>query len=367
MKIECVKNKLLEAVQRVEKFTGKNPTLPILSSISFETNNSQITLKATNLDVGIELNLPAKVFTPGGFAVSGSVLLHFLSNLPQGEKITIETVDSNIVISTEKTKTVIKAQENDEFPIIPKIAGGFSAEILPEDFVNGLRSVWYSAATTNMKPELSSVYIYQDGGDSLVFVSTDSFRLAEKKVRIKGMGSFESILIPFKNVTEVIRVLEGVKDKMELLVSSNQVAFSWDGVYVVSRIIEGTFPDYKQIIPKEAKTEAIVLKQDFLQILKLSNVFSDAFNQVSMRAIPGEKLFEIITRNNDIGESHSTLDAVLKGEDLTISFNYKYILDSFQSISADSINLLFHGLGKPLVVKGVSDPSFMYLVMPMNK
>ena len=140
-----------------------------------------------------------------------------------------------------------------------------------------------------------------------------------------------------------------------------------DGVYLVSRVIDGSFPDYKQIIPKEYKTEVVLLKQDLLSALKLGNVFSDTFNQIILRVVPGEKLFEITTKNTTVGENHNVLETVLKGEDITISFNYKYIIDCFQSIKSDSLALSFSGLGKPLLVKGVSDRSFLYIVMPMNK
>lgn len=367
MKIECIKEKLLESIQKVEKITGKNLTLPILSCISFEAKNSQLTLKATNLDIGIEIVMPVKVISEGSAAIPGNTLLQFLSNIPQSEKITIETLEGNTVITTEHTNTIIKGLLSEDFPIIPKVTEGTSIEIKPEEFVSGLKSVWYSSAVTSMKPELSSVYIYHDGDESLVFVATDSFRLAEKKIKTKKMKDFGNVLIPFKNVTEIIRIFDGVKDVVELVLGSNQIAFTWNGVYVVSRIIDGTFPDYKQIIPKESKTEVIVLKQDFIQSLKLANIFSDAFNQVTMRIVPGEKLFEITTRNNDLGENHNNLDSVLKGEDITISFNYKYIVDCFQSISSDSLALYFQGLGRPLIVRGVSDSQFMYLVMPMNK
>ncbi len=367
MKIECIKEKLLEAVQKTEKVTGKNLTLPILSCISFEAKDSKLTLKATNLDIGIEISIPVKVIEPGTVAIPGSLLLQFLSNIPRSEKVLIEVVESNIILKTEHTNTTIKSQNNDDFPIIPKIVDGSSVEIKPEEFIAGLRSVWYSAAITSMKPELSSVYIYHDGEESLVFVATDSFRLAEKKVRIKGLKSFGSILIPFKNVSEIIRTLDGVKNTVEVVVNSNQIALSWDGVYLVSRIIDGNFPDYKQIIPKDPKTEITLLKQDFIQSLKLANVFSDTFNQVIMKMVPGEKLFEITTKNNDLGENHNNLEVIIKGEDLTISFNYKYIVDCFQSIPADSITLAFQGLGRPLIIRGVSDQTFMYLVMPMNK
>lgn len=367
MKIESTKEKLLEVIQKVEKVTGKNLTLPILSCIAFEAVKGKVIVKATNLDMGIECILPAKIIEEGSVAIPGQVLLQFLLNLSQSEKVKLELVDTTVSVLTENTSTTIKTQSYEDFPIIPKIDDGKTIILNPKELVIGLKSVWYSSAVTSMKPELSSVYIYADKDDMLVFVATDSFRLAEKKVKTKKGKDFGSLLIPFKNIPEIIRILEGVSDDISVSINQNQISFSWDGVYVISRIINGTFPDYNQIIPKESSTEVVLLKQDLIQSLKLANVFSDTFHQITLRIVPGEKQFEIITKNNDVGENHNTLDAVLKGEDITISFNYKYIVDCFQSLATDSVSLQFHGLGRPLVVRGVSDSSFMYLVMPMNK
>jgi DNA polymerase III subunit beta len=367
MKIECVKDKLLDAVIKAEKITGKNLTLPILSSISLEANGSVVKIKSTNLDLGLEIDVPVKVVEEGNVAVSGAVLVNFLSNLSGESKITIESTENEIFLHTSKTSTKIKAQNYNDFPIIPHLSGGKNLSIGPQDFIRGLRSVSYSAAVSSMKPELSSVYVYYDGEESLVFVATDSFRLAEKKIKAKKGKEIGSILIPFKNIAEIIRVLEAAKSDVSVTLSSNQLSFEWEGYYLVSRIIDGTFPDYKQIVPKEFKTSITLLKQDLLSSLRLANVFSDNFNQVIMKIIPGEKLFELTTKNSDIGENHNTLDAVLEGEDLTVSFNYKYIMDCFQSIESDSVVLSFTGLGKPVAIRGVGDKTFLYIVMPMNK
>ncbi len=367
MKIECVKEKFLEAVQKVEKVTGKNVTLPILSCIHIEATNSQVILRATNLDIGIEISLPVKVIEPGSVALSGNILSQFLLNLPKSEKCTLETEEGVVLVSTEHTTAKIKTQNTEDFPLIPKTSDGVSVNIEAQNFIKGLRSVWYSAAVTSMKPEISSVYVYYDNQDSLFFVATDSFRLAEKQIKIKKIKEFSPILIPFKNVTEIIRALEDVSSSIEIVIGQNQIAFLWEGAYMVSRIVDASFPDYKQLISKEEKTEATVLKQDFSQALKLAHVFSDSFNQVTIKIVPGDKVFEIITRNNDVGENKNSIDAVLKGEDVTMSFNHKYITDCLQSIAVDSLTLSFNGQGRPLVIRGVSDTSFTYIVMPMNK
>lgn len=164
-----------------------------------------------------------------------------------------------------------------------------------------------------------------------------------------------------------MRVLENINDEVEVSLDKNQISFSYKGIFLISRVIDGVFPDYKQIIPKSSSTEVTVLKQDLVNALKLSNIFSDKFNQVNIKINPNSKLCEIRTKNNDVGENVSSLDAAITGEALEINFNYKYIIDSFQSIDSDSVTLSFSGLNKPLIINPVSDPSFRYLVMPMNR
>ena len=149
--------------------------------------------------------------------------------------------------------------------------------------------------------------------------------------------------------------------------SSSTVSFSSDNIYLTSRVIDGVFPDYRQIVPKKSETEAIVLRQDLLNALKLSNIFSDKFNQVNLKIAPPEKVFELSSANNDVGENKTFLDAALTGENVELGFNYKYFLDCFQSIVADSVSIKLSGSGSPILISPVSDPSFIYLIMPMNR
>lgn len=366
MKIECLKDKLSQAVQKAEKITGKNLTLPVLSCILLDAQKNNLVIRATNLDLGIELTLPVKTETQGIVAVPGGVLSHYINSLYGEKSVKLELSDSNLIVSTAGNLTTIKAQNHEDFPTIPKIEDGKSFTVGAEEFLRGLRSVWYSSATSSMKPELSSVFIYPDE-ENLVFVATDSFRLAEKKIKVKKGKDFSQILIPFKNIPEIIRIFEDVKDEIVVHLNKNQISLQYDGIYLTSRVVDGAFPDYKQILPKEFKTEAVVLKQDFINSLKLANIFSDSFHQVNMKVDPLKKIFEIKTRNADVGENINKLDAALSGEPIDIHFNYKYIVDCFQSIDSDSVSLQWNAPNRPMVMQGVSDRSFTYLVMPMNK
>lgn len=365
MNIECVKDKLIKDLSKAEKITGKNITLPILNCVLLEAEDSTLTIKSTNLDLGIEIKVPVKVNKPGKVAVPGSILTNFISNL-NDKNVNIETVDNILNISSKHSNSQIKTYSIEDFPNIPKVSDENFFTINTNDFIKGLKSVMYNASISSIRPVLSSVLIYSEE-EKLFFVATDSFRLSEKTIKIKKHIDIEPILIPFKNIPEIIRSLEDIKGDITVFVNENQLAFVYEGMYLISRIIDGNFPDYKQIIPKEIKTEVTVLKQDLVNSLKISNIFSDKFSQVVFDISPNNKIFNISTKNLDIGQNINSIDAVIKGNDLSISFNYKYIIDCFQSIDSDSVILQFSDTNKPMIIKGISDNSFLYLVMPMNK
>jgi DNA polymerase III subunit beta len=365
MKIECIKEKLSQAIGKAERVTGKNLTLPVLSCVLIEAYKGTLTIKATNLDLGVEITLPVKIEKEGMVAVPGGILNAFLQSIYNDKNITLELKEGNLHVSTTHTSTVIKSLPHDDFPSIPRIDDGKKVTIAARDFLRGLKSVWYSAAIGSFKPELSSVYIYPES-ENIIFVATDSFRLAEKRIVTKKLHDVPALLIPFKNIPEIMRTLEEF-DSVELHLSKNQIAFSGVNTYLTSRIIDGSFPDYRQIIPKEHTTEVVVLKQDLINTLKIAHIFSDKFNKVTINVDPKAKKCEISTKNNDIGENNNTLDATIKGDPVTMSFNYKYLTDCFQSLEGDSVSLEFSNNTRPVVIKSIGDNSFTYIAMPMNK
>jgi len=365
MKLECKIEEIKNKISQVERITGKNLTLPILNSILLIASGKSLKLRSTNLNLGIEVEIPAKIEKEGLVAISGSVLGGVFSNVFQNENINLESIDGNLLIKTKKSKIKLKGQPCDDFPTIPRVTGT-SFEIESKKLIDGIKSVYYSSSVSDIKPEISSVFIYTNE-DNLVFVSTDSFRLAEKKIKVKGIPEISGILIPFKNIAEILRVFGESSGVIKVCFNKNQISFSSDNVYLTSRIIDGVFPDYRQIIPKTSKTNAVVLKQDLLNALKISNIFSDKFNQVNLNISSKEKVFELSSANNDIGENKTYLDAAITGENIELGFNYKYFLDCFQSIATDSISIKASGSGSPLVVSPVSDSSFIYLIMPMNR
>jgi len=367
MKIETVYNKIKLSISIAERIAKKNSSTPILGYIFLETlNNNSLLIKSTDLNLGFETIIPAKILEEGSCVVPAGVISSFLLNTQDSNKtILIEASVGVVKINTGSVASSIKTISQDDFPIIPKSKTKNTFSIQGSDFIKGLKSVWYSSSVSSVKPELSSVYISCDG-ESIVFAATDSFRLAEKKIPIKKTKDFGSILIPLSSIPEIIKVLENT-NQTEVNLDKNQISFSFENIYIVSRIIDGVFPDYKQIIPKSFSTEIVCLKQDMINALKLSHVFSDKFNQINITTDPTEKKFELSTKNSDIGENKVLVDAAITGEKISINFNQKYIHDCFQSIEGDSVSLHFGGINKPLLITPNSDRSFKYLVMPMNR
>lgn len=367
MKLHCIKKDIEEAVDITARIISHNATLPVLRCVVFDAHETTLTLRATNLELSIEKTISAQVTTSGKVAIPAQTLLATLKTSPQQTKVSFEVIDNTVVLEIGGSKTTIKTIPLEDFPTIPKPETKTTYHIPQSTLITGVRSVLYSASTSLIKPELASVYMYHEDG-SMVFVATDSFRLGEKKIPLKTDEDIPTTIMPVRNTTELIRILETQNEgDIEVFIDENQYSIQKEGLYVTSRIIDGSFPDYKSILPKETTTEVVVLKNDLLQTLKKAQIFSDKFGQINLHMYPEKKTFTISSQNSDIGEIFDSLDAVVTGQDLDISFNYKYLIDVFQSITTDSISLKFAGIGRPLIIKGVGDKNFTYLVMPMNR
>ncbi len=366
MKIECNKNKLLKAISKADKVVSKSASLPVLSCLVFEAKDGKLDIKATNLEIGLRISVTAKILKEGEVAIPSNILVSYINSLGLDEDLLIELKENVIFISGSKSETKINTLPVTDFPTIPSTSSDHACKISSKELVDGLKAVWYAASVTSMKPELSSVYIYPNQ-TGLIFVATDSFRLAEKKIRIKT-DNFESMLIPQRNINEIIRVFDDYDSDIKINFEEDKASFSIDeSIYLVSRVIDGNFPDYEQIIPKENTTEVTVLKNDLQNTLKTSNLFSNNFNQVNFNIDSVNGAFEVLSKNAEKGESRNNISNTIRGESLDINFNQKYINDSFSSISSESILMSFNGSGKPMVIKGINDESFRYLVMPLNK
>lgn len=365
MKFECNPEKLKEILTLVEKMTSKNPTLPVLKTVYLHAGQKKLLLRATNLSVGIECEIPAVVTTEGDTTIDGSVLLQICANSTNTKTLSFEKKGEVIHTQTGRNSSILTCFQTEEFPTLPIIEG--------EEFViqkkllqEGIRSVFFAVATTEIKPEIASVYIYSEN-ETLYFVGTDSFRLAEKKYTQKGIADMGKILIPYKNIGDVLRTLDMMPEQVSIQFTRSQLSIHGGGMYFTTRLIDGGFPTYQMIIPKESKTTVVVLRQDLLQTLRLSSVFTDVFSHITMSISPKEKEVSFSSKNTTVGSTNTTIEAVITGEEITVVFNLKYFLDVFQTLSGDSVSLSFTEPHKPICIQGVGDKNFLYLLMPTNK
>lgn len=365
MRVECVKLNLKDALLTAERFTGKQLSLPVLRYVLFIATEKVLKLRATNLDIGIEIEIPARIEKEGVIAIPADILGSFLSNLPNEKNIIIEQIGEHLTITGSSYSTLIKGFGYEDFPTIPFVSKGISFDIDVKTLISGFKATQFAVAVSDIKPEFSSVYCYSNE-QGMVMVATDSSRLSEKIIPIKNINEQFSILIPGKNVNELIRALENTQGKVLITTTKNQISFKTEQLHITSRLIDGVFPDYKQIIPKTQNTEVVVLRQDFIDRLKLTTVFSGKLQQIRLKIYPQDKIFEIESRNDDIGETSQQIEGTLKGDPVEFLLNQRFIIDVLTYLSTDSVVLYANGNNKPLIIKGVSDHSFTYLVMPMK-
>ncbi len=364
MHVTITRELFLDRLELVGKVSTKHVTLPVLQCVLLEVVDSSLTIKATNLEIGIESKIQVTVTEPGTIAVPASTLTQTIQYMSQKE-VTLRVEDGVLVVEGAGSETTIKSIPYEEFPTIPKIAG--TGQIINRSlFALGIKTVSFAASLSSIKPELGSVYVYQKKEHSMTFVATDSFRLMEKTVPQKGVIMDNAILIPQKNALEIARVCDVRDGDPEFRVNENQCSLSFpDGVYLTSRLTSGSFPDYNQIIPKEYSSHSTLLKNDLAHAFKKTNIFLNKFLQVTLHVT--QQSLTISANSGEIGTTTESVKATTEGDDLTLSFNQRYLQEPLQHLVDDSMVMHFAGIGRPLVITGVTDQSLRYLVMPMNK
>lgn len=349
----------------LDRVSTKHSTLPVLACVHITVAGDTAQLHTTNLEVGVEVSLTGSDGEDGAVAVLSHTLLQTIELIKE-KTVTLHVEGDMLSVGVgEKNQTTIKTIADDEFPKIPELSSG-GVRISRELFALGVKTVAFAASQSSIKPELGSVYCYQKKEQTLTFVATDSFRLMEKTVPQKGVVLDEGVMFPHKNALEIVRIFDMEEGDPEMIVSENQCAFRFDdGLYVTTRLTTGSFPDYEQIIPKEYVTNATVLRDDLQHVFKKTSIFLNKFLQVKLH-ISGNTI-ACSAESGEVGMATESVSAEVTGDDLTLSFNQRYIESALTHFGDDSVVLKFAGVGRPMVMVGTGDVSVRYLVMPMNK
>lgn len=362
MKVTVNQKNLRRALGLVEKIVSKNPSLPILNNVLLKTDNGRLRISSTNLEVGINCMIGAKIDEVGEIAVPARVSSDFINNVSD-DKVSLHTKNNVLFINSEKYKTQILGFDSKDFPIIPKLKNGSVVAIPSKILRNMLYSVADAIAISETRPELAGVYV-DFGSGKITFAATDSFRLSEICLDAKNNNQ-HSVIVPRSTVMELIRITSDVDGDVEVKIGDSQISFYNNDFELVSRLIDGSYPDYKKVIPGKFLSRALVQKSDLEKDIRLAGLFSSNISDVKLVCSKDSILLK--SKNSDKGEIETTVPAVLKNEPFDISVNYHYLLDGLKIMDSEKVVLEFTGNGNPLIIKPHDDKKELtYLIMPLR-
>ena len=369
MKVIVIKNNLKEGLSAIGRIAGSNPQLPILKNVLLETLENKIVLTATNLEIAIKFIISGKIIENGSIAAPVGILSNIISNI-QSERLNIETRKDILDVKTDNYQASINSSLSDEFPLIPKIKNQEDYIELESSLLkDALEQVSLASQFSELRPELNSIFI-EYSVDNLKLVSTDSFRLAEKIISKTQFSSTNeesfSFLLPIQSANELTRIL-GDEGKVRMYRDESQVLFRGEQWELFSRMMEGNFPDYKQIVPKKYSAEILISKEEFMNSLKLSGIFSANSNEIKLKVLENKKTVEISSSDQSLGENNYILPAKIEGTAKEIFFNWKYLSDGLKAVNSEEIFFGMNDDNKPAVIKSPKDISYFYLVMPILK
>ena len=362
MKITANQKNLKKALLVVERVVSRNTSLPILNNILLKTENGRLKISATNLEIGINFLIGAKIDETGEIAVPARIISDFISNISD-EKVSMSTKNNILSIDSDKYKTQILGFDTKDFPIIPKIKSSPFCEIQAKLLRDSLAAVFDSVAVSEARPELAGVFTGFDKG-SVVFAATDSFRLTEKITNLKN-SDHKILILPRNTVAELIRTLSDTEGDIRLLIGDNQIAFANDDLEIVSRLVDGSYPDYKKVIPEKFISRVLVDKNELEKNVRLTGIFSSNISDIKIKCQEGKLC--LVAKNSDRGEIESEVESVLKTEPFELSLNFHYLLDGLKVINSPKVIIEFTGQNSPLVLRqGDGGKDVVYLIMPLR-
>jgi len=376
VKIICKQQDLSRGLSAVSHAVSSRSTLPILSNILMTTDHGRLKLSATNLEIGINCWVDAQIEEEGTTTVPAKLLTDLVSSLPQAQVEMALVEDTNTLNVKSLSSTAnIKGMDASEYPLIPNAEDGEPPVVLDAILLKEMiAEVAFAAADDDSRPVLTGVLV-QVGGEKITFAAADAFRLAVRVAALPGDDHPRGdILIPARTLTELARILpsEGI---VEMIVTPNrsQVLFHSENLDLVSRLIDGTFPNFRQIIPKEHSTRAVVETKQFAEAIKRAALFArDSSNITRIKINTGENdglepgSITVEATAEDLGDNTSTINAAVDGPELQIIFNVKYLADVLTVIGTPEVALEANAATKPGVVKPVGADDYTYVIMPMH-
>lgn len=376
MKFTCTRENLIYSLELVSSLAGRQVNLPILNNILIKTNDTGVELISTNLEISIKSYLRAKVEEKGEYSLPAKTLLEYVKLL-NNEQVELIKENNEIKVICGNDSTKIKGMDAEEFPVIPEIEEKTSFTFDVEKIRQGIMKTVLATSKNEIRPELSGLFFnfFSERFDKgLVIAATDSYRLAEIKVDIEqGEKNNIKTIVPAKTALEIVRLLQIGKNQsgeknVRLWVSDNQIAIRYGNFELTSRIIDGNYPDYTQIIPENFKTKAVFDKDLMINRIKAASLFTtEGVNSVSFDFNVSQKNIAVSSMSTQKGEHSSEFDAELEGEENSILLNYRYVLDGVQNIDGEEIVFKMNNADSPCLFSEKDKDKYLYIVMPIRK
>lgn len=369
MKIICLQENLIKGLQAVSHLAGKNINLPILNNVLIEADSNQISLTTTNLEIGIDCKIRGKIEKPGKCTVNAKLLNDFVNLLPK-DNVILELEDDKLKIECVNDKTNINILAAEEFPLLPKVEKKNKYSIKIFDFRNALKKIAFAVSSDMTRPEISGV-LFDINKNKLILAGTDSYRLAEKGVDLDYSTGDKKIIVPIDTIQEALRISNDIVDdsSIDFFIEENQILFSFsNSIELVSRLIEGNYPDYKQIIPNEYKTRIEIDVDDLIKSIKRTSLFcKPGINDIKIVFISDKQETVLTSTSDQLGENITALKSLIKGDENEIVFNYKYLLDGLNNLSSKTAVFEIIDNKSAGILKSKSDEEYVYIVMPIKQ
>ena len=371
MKFSILQENLNKGLNITNRFIVSKAQLPILSNILIKTDQGRIKLSATNLEIGINLWLGAKIQKEGEICVPARILTEYITSLPP-QKIDLENKKNLLEVNSDSYNANFVSLPSVEFPAIPTLKKKPEISLNLKDLAKSISQVTFASTQDEGRPALTGVLI-KTTKDGLVLVATDGYRLSLKEIKgIKGLDKLskqKEILIPARALTEVGKIIGEDKENNDLGMSiskeSNQVIFSTSNVEVISRLIEGKFPDFERIIPDKNITKVTVDTESFFQAVKSASIFARESSNIIQFEINNSQM-EIISNSPQVGENRIKLEVKTEGKGGNIAFNSRYLLDLLNNIKSELLTFEMSSSLSPGVFKPADDKSYLHVIMPIR-
>jgi DNA polymerase-3 subunit beta len=367
MKLFCNQKDLEHALNIVDKAISPNNTLPVLNNILLKAEGKKLFLFSTNLEIAISCYINADVRGEGSITVPAKLLTNYISLL-NSEKVELNMVEGvALSLTSASSSTKIKCISADEFPLIPKIEKSHEFTLKLDEFYEAINETVFAASLNTSRPVLSGVLMIVSGTE-VKLVATDSYRLAEKKIQaLKKVDEEVSCIIPAKTMIELGKIISKSEEKeVKVNISNNQILFTSDGIELISRLIEGKFPDYEKIIPKDTKSKMEVSVEDLSLVLKRVSLFARENNNSVKLSVTNDGKLVISSDETKVGEEKAELIVKLEGENNKISLNSQYLLDVLTYINKDKIVFSMSDKVSPAVIRPAEGSDYVYIIMPLK-